>query len=134
MATILTQTDFIDKAKYYGIPALKFAPELLRLNSCIDFSQSKFIRMYNLTEAEISASNELKEALKYFTFAEWIRSEWLAKTPVGASVQKKQDRGIPKYDTTREIEARNMAIDIINEVFVDELEVPYTKLLPFKNY
>ncbi len=134
MATILTQTDFIDKAKYYGIPALKFAPELLRLNSCIDFSQAKFIRVYNLTEAAIIASEELKEALKYFTFAEWIRSEWLAKTPVGASVQKEQVRGIPKYDTTREIEARNMAIDIINEVFADELEVPYSKLLPFKNY
>lgn len=134
MATILAQTDFIDKAKYYGIPALRSAPELTRLNSCIDFSQAKFILLYCLTEAQISASADLKEALKYFTFAEWIRSEWLAKTPVGASVQKEQVRGIPKYDVTREVEARNMAIDIINELYVDALEVPYTKLLPFRNY
>lgn len=134
MATILSTADFIDVAKYYGIPALRYPPELTRLTGTIDFSETKFLKVYGLTAATVSASNDLKEALKYFTFAEWLRSEWLAKTPSGASVQKELIKGTPKYDLTREVEARNMAISIINEVFVATLEEPYPYLKAFINY
>lgn len=133
MATILSTTDFIDVAEYYCIPSLKFPHDINRLNGCIKHSEAKFLKEYGYTSAQVSAENDLKEALKYFTFAEWLRSEWLEKTVNGASVRKEQVKGVPSYDLTREVEARNTAIDLINDTLLDT-EVPFEKIYPFFNY
>lgn len=133
MATILGTTDFIDVAEYFCIPSLRFPHDINRLNGCIKHSEAKFIFKYGFTVKEISDSNTLKDALKYFTFAEWLRSEWLEKTGNGASVQKEQVKGQPKYDLTREVEARNTAIDLINSTLPDD-EEPFLKYYPFMSY
>lgn len=128
--SVLSTTDFIDVDQYYGIPNLRFDSQVNPLTSCINFSQVKFLQEYSLTEAELV--DEIKEALKYYTFAEWLRAEWLKKTPSGASVQKKQLKGQPVYDITREVEARNMCIRILNDNL--DLDTPYSELKPIINY
>lgn len=136
MANILALTDFINQPKFYGIPDLRAdrPSDANKLNASIDFAERKFLSEYNLTSAVVSASNDLKEALKYYTFAEWLRAEWLLRTPSGASVEKTQIKGTPKYDLTREVQAKNMAIDLINTALAETLETPYSHYLPFLNY
>ena len=131
MANILSSTDFVEVEKLYYIPTLKNYPErVVILNGVIDVSQLQFLKQYALTVAEVTASTELKEALKYFTFAKWIRTQWLEATQVGASVRKEQIKGVPTYDSTREVDSLNMCIDIVNET----LGTTYQNLKPFINY
>jgi len=134
MSTILSTTDFIDKAEFYGIPDLRFPKQIARLTSTINFAETKFLIHYSLTTAEINAKSELKEALKYFTFASWLRLEWLEKTPSGASVEREQTKGQPKYDLTREVEALNTCTDLVNNNYPTMLVEKFQKLKPFLNY
>ena len=130
MADILTPTDFIDVNAYYRIPDMKLDAQKKPLLGVINYSEVKFLMLYDLAVTDITDSTDLKEALKYFTFAEWLRSQMLEKTVNGASVQKTQVKGTPNFDITRETESRNMAIKLINKATGSE----YSELKPFVNY
>jgi hypothetical protein len=130
MADILTTADFTDVDAYYNIPDLKLDTQKKPLKGIINFAEIKFLIDYNLAVTEITSSTDLKEALKYFTFAEWLRSQMLEKTVNGASVQKTQVKGTPQFDITREINSRNMAIRLINKVTGSA----WAELVPFVNY
>lgn len=130
MATILSISDFNNVEAYYCIPDVRFDEQKLPLNGVINYAEVKFLLEYNLSFVEVQGDSDLKEALKYFTFAEWLRSQMLEKTTNGASVQKQQVKGNPVFDITREVESRNMAIKLINKATGSN----YAELVPFINY
>lgn len=130
MADILTTADFIDVDAFYCIPDMKLDTQKKPLKGIINYSEIRFLSDYELSVVEITASSDLKEALKYYTFAEWLRAQMLEKTANGASVQKTQVKGSPQFDITREMNSRNMAIDLINKATGSA----HAKLMPFVNY
>ena len=130
MADILTPADFINVDKYYNIPDLKIDAQKKPLIGVINYSEVKFLMQYSLSVSEINESADLLEALKYFTFAEWLRTQMLEKTANGASVQKTQVKGVPNFDITREMNSRNMAINLINKATGST----WSELVPFIHY
>ena len=138
MSTILTPADFADAEKYYYIPIRmdivsdKAAEkDIKRLLGVIEFSQEKFCSFFGITETQIETLQK-QEALKYFTFAEWLKSEYVSKTPQGTGSKPQLVKGTPTYDIQKYVNSMNFAIRTMNKDLSKETQKK--ELKSFLNY
>jgi len=130
MSTILDFEDFKDSTKYYFIP-VRFDENDDRLKGLLALAESEFCSFFKIKEIEID-NEEKKEALKYFTFSVWQKSEFSQKTMQGTGVLPALVKGETMYDAQKEIYCVNFAIRTMNNFLPKEKQK--SELKPILNY
>lgn len=102
---MITQvSDYIDTAEFYRIPCPVGGQEKADLEAAIAEGERLFSDTFGV---EPDGGNV--EAVKFFVFAFWLKSQVLRKTSAGASARLNFTQSANEYDQTRRVVAYNRA-------------------------
>lgn len=108
---ILSIEDFVSTNQFYRIPAPTGAADTADIEGCISEAENEFMEVFGVTEMDII--DERLEALKYFTFAFWLRVQATRKTPAGAGAKINFTQSQNYIDEPRRYKAYNRACSIM---------------------
>lgn len=108
---ILTVSDFVNTNKFYRIPAPVGESDRLDIEAAIAESENQFIETFSVRAIDIV--DERIEALKYFTFAFWLRWQATRKTQSGAGAKVNFTQSQNYVDEPRRYQAYNRACTIM---------------------
>ena len=110
---LLSVDDLTTIAKMYRIPAPVGENDTAELEAVIDGSQAYFLETFSVTEEEVSESDDCMEALKHWTFAQWLRWEMAMRTPIGVGAVQNLTEAQPKFDDVKFRQAWNRACSLM---------------------
>lgn len=108
---ILQASDFTDTSSFYRIPMPLGVSDAADLDGCIAEGEKEFCETFNVAPADIA--DDALEALKYFTFAFWLRMQGLRKTAAGAGAKINFTQSQNYVDTARRYQAYNRACSLM---------------------
>lgn len=109
---ILQVSDFIETTEFYRIPNLQGrAADTADLEGVIAQGERKFCETFAVTPTQITG--DAVEALKFFTFALWLRMQATRKTSAGAGAKVNFTQSQNFIDEPRRYEAYNQACTIM---------------------
>lgn len=106
---ILTLDDFVETTEFYRIPRPTGAYDTADLLGIISEGEKEFMETFELTEISGTAI----EALKYYTFALWLRMQAARKTAAGAGAKINFTQSENHMDWVRRYQAYNMACEMM---------------------
>lgn len=104
--------------EFYRIPAPVGQQDVADIEGCISEGQNHFCEVFGVKESDITGSSV--EALKYFTFAFWLRMQATRRTPSGAGAKVNFTQSQNYVDEPRRYQAYNRACHIMGR---DELKM-----------
>lgn len=119
---LLSVSDFSEASKLYRIPAPIGANDTAELEGVIDFAEGTFLVLFGTDSETVAADETQLEALKYFTFAQWLRLEMAMRTPIGAGAVQELTQARNSFDDVKFREAWNTSCRLMGDE--DNMIVP----------
>lgn len=110
---ILQVSDFVNTSGFYRIPPPTGGADTADLEGVIAEGENEFCETFNVLPADILGDKI--EALKYFTFAFWLRMQAVRKTPSGAGAKVNFTQSQNHVDTVKRVQAYNRACSIMGD-------------------
>ena len=110
--SVLATSDFYGASTYYRIPKGAGTADAARLQGVINEAEEQFCEKFAVVPADITGS--IKEALKFYTFALWLKTETVQTTPLGTGAKNRLKEADNLFDKERYVTAYNRACKMMN--------------------
>ena len=122
--SVLTTADFYGVSSFYRIPQGAGSSDAARLTGVIQEAEAQFCERFGYVPTQITG--DIKEALKFYTFALWLKVDVLQKTPLGTGAKNRLKEADNIFDKPRYITAFNRCCSLIGRTDL--------KMKPIFNY
>lgn len=109
--SVLATTDFYNVTDFYRIPKGAGSSDSARLEGVIKEAEAQFCERFGYTAIQITG--DVKEALKFYTFALWLRTNHVQKTPLGTGAKNRLKEADNVFDQGRYVTAFNRCCSLI---------------------